>query len=128
MVQVDGGDHEAGCRTFERGLRSVDASSTMLGFLGWAKGVAGYEAEARDVLDRLLSEARAGYVSSYHVALVYLGLGQLDDFFVWLHRAYEERSVWMVWFHIVASLDPARSDPRFADLADRMGLPRESPV
>jgi hypothetical protein len=59
---------------------------------------------------------------------VYLGLGQLDDFFVWLHRAYEERSVWMVWFHIVATLDAARSDPRFTDLLDRMGLPRESPA
>ena len=123
MVQVDGGDPEAGCRTFEHGLADVDDSSTMLGFLGWAKGTAGHQSEARNILNSLLELAETEYVSSYHVALVYLGLGDLDGFFEWLRRAHAERSMWLVWFHITPDLDPAREDPRFAALAEEMGLP-----
>ena len=123
MAQVDGGDPEAGCSTFARGLDEVDDGSTMLGLLGWAHGVAGHTDEAEEVLRRLLVEDTTGVISAYHAALVYLGLGRHDEFFAWLERAYAERSAWMVWFHVTPNLDPVRDDPRFSDLASRMGLP-----
>lgn len=68
-----------------------------------------------------LDESEA--VSSYHVALVFLGIGEHDAFFEWLERARRERSTWMVWFHVSPSLHAVREDPRFREMARRMRLP-----
>lgn len=123
MSQVDGGDSAAGLRTFERGIREVDATSTMRGFLGWAYGSAGREGDARRVLSELLMQHESQAVSSYHVALVFLGIRDYDAFFEWIERAYQERSTWMVWFHVSPSLDAVRRDPRFREMVGRMRLP-----
>jgi hypothetical protein len=44
--------------------------------------------------------------------------------FQWLNRCYEERSQWLPWLKADPALDPLRSDPRYADLLRRMGLPQ----
>ncbi|MEN8374575.1 MAG: tetratricopeptide repeat protein [Gemmatimonadota bacterium] len=123
MVQADIGDVNAACRTFELGMEKVDSGSAMYGFLGWAYAVAGRTDEAHAVLDGLLREDRWEARSSFHVAMVYLGLGDRDGFFSWLDRAMEERSPWMVWFHVTPSLDAAAGDPRYGEVLRRLHLP-----
>ena len=59
------------------------------------------------------------------VAYVHAGLGDLDETFVWLEKAYNERTSSMIWlFTFPISLDLA-GDPRFADLKRRVGLERD---
>ncbi len=62
------------------------------------------------------------YVSAYDIAVIYLGLGEKDQAFAWLERAYEERCPTLEFLKVEPSLDPLRSDPRFADLLRRMNL------
>ena len=62
------------------------------------------------------------YVSAYDIALIHLGLGEKDQAFAWLERAYEERCPTLEFLKVEPSLDPLRSDPRFADLLRRMNL------
>jgi serine/threonine-protein kinase len=76
---------------------------------------------------RLLGELRAGskerYVSPISFAVVYAGLGEKDQAFSWLEKAYEERAANLVILKMDVLWDPLRSDLRFADLLRRMGFP-----
>jgi hypothetical protein len=93
-----------------------------LGFLGLAYGLAGRKDEANNVLKELLGLKRQRCVSPPALATVYIGLGNKDQVFFWLEKAYQERSNYMVWLKVFPLLDPLRSDPRFDDLLLRIGL------
>jgi eukaryotic-like serine/threonine-protein kinase len=79
--------------------------------------------EARELLRRLLSESRQGYVSAYDIALVYAGLGDNDNAFEWIAKAIAERSSFVVHLTWDSRLDSLRSDRRFSELVERLGLP-----
>jgi len=64
------------------------------------------------------------YVSPYGIAVIYAGLGDKEQAFAWLERAFKERSYFMaVYLTTDARLDVLHADPRFADLRKRVGLP-----
>lgn len=94
---------------------------------GNAYGEWGHPAEAKQVLVRLDQMSRTKYVTPYGVALVYAGLGDKDQAFVWLNRAYQGRNHWLVWLNRDPRWDRIRSDPRFADLKRRVGLTESLP-
>ena len=56
-------------------------------------------------------------------ALVYAGLDDHDQAFSWLEKAYEERFYRLAYLKVEALWDPLRSDPQFADLLRRVGIP-----
>jgi serine/threonine-protein kinase len=92
--------------------------------LGHVYGVSGKKAEARAVLDELKQASRQEYVPADSIALVYAGLGEKDQAFTWLEKAYEEHAFKMAWLKVDPQWDSLRSDPRFADLLRRVGLPQ----
>jgi eukaryotic-like serine/threonine-protein kinase len=51
-----------------------------------------------------------------------LGLGDNDQAFAWLKKAFLERSWYLVLLRVDPRLDNLRSDPRFQDLVRRVGL------
>ena len=55
-------------------------------------------------------------------AVVYVGLRELDQAFLWLEKAYDERTNSLAYLKVQATWDPLRSDPRFTDLLRRIGL------
>ena len=78
----------------------------------------------RAVLDHLKELSAHSYVAPYNVAVIYAGLGKKDQTFVWLDQAYKERSYLLaVYLTTDSRLDNLHSDPRFADLRRRIGLP-----
>jgi len=91
--------------------------------IGNAYGEWGHRAEAEQILVRLNEMTRAKYVTPYGIALVYAGLGDNNQAFVWLSKAVQGRSHWLVWLNRDPRWDRLRSDPRFADLTKRVGLP-----
>ena len=54
--------------------------------------------------------------------MVYVGLGERDQAFAWLERAFDERRGWLAYLKVEPMLDPLRTDPRFATLVRRMRL------
>jgi predicted Zn-dependent protease len=85
-------------------------------------GFAGRKDEADRVLQELLELDRRGYVTPVAVANVYIGLGNKDQAFVWLEKAYRERSNYLAYIKVFPLVDSLRSDPRFDDLLRRIGL------
>jgi serine/threonine protein kinase/tetratricopeptide (TPR) repeat protein len=73
---------------------------------------------------RSIEASKREYFPPTHIAFIYFLLGDKEDGFLWLERAYEERDDYLTWMKVERSLLPYRSDPRYADLLRRMGLPQ----
>lgn len=72
-------------------------------------------------LDQEVEESKREPSTAFDMAEIFAQLGQKDQAFSWLERAYEERSFFMMYLKVAPNLDPLRSDPRFADLLRRVG-------
>jgi TolB-like protein/DNA-binding winged helix-turn-helix (wHTH) protein/Flp pilus assembly protein TadD len=102
-------------------IQSGDRTLSAQIFLAFAQARAGDRAAAQATLKQVLS-SHTGYVASYPVATVYAALGEHEQAFAWLERAYTERSEYMVWLKTDPRLNSLRADPRFADLLQRVGV------
>ena len=93
-----------------------------LSALGYTYAIAGQPAEAREMLGKLNVLADEGYVSPFNMAIIHAGLGEADEAFVELEKAFVVRSRSMAWLNVAEELDGLRSDPRFESLVRRVGL------
>jgi serine/threonine-protein kinase len=91
--------------------------------LAHALAVSGRKADAEEALRNLLAISRTRYVNPFEIGLIYIGLGQSEEAFQWLNRAYKERSDLVVYLRVDPRLDPVRSDPRFQEMVRRMNFP-----
>ncbi len=108
---------------FQHALELEKVNAEIWSGLGHAYALSGNKSEVQKVLDHLKELSVHGYVAPYNVAIVYAGLGEKDQVFAWLGRAYSQRSYYMAEYLTTDSrLDGLRSDPRFADLLRRIGL------
>lgn len=82
-------------------------------------GLAGYY---RFELDRLKKQIKERYVPAFDLARIYAVLGDRDRAIEWLGKGIEERNYAMPFLKVDPDFDNVRSDPRFADLLQRMGL------
>ena len=91
--------------------------------LAHAYAATGKRSEAEKILRDLQRQSKTTYVSPYLIATVFAGLGQNDQAFEYLNKAYDDHSLDLSW-QIKADLrlDSLRSDSRFQDLLRRIGL------
>jgi tetratricopeptide (TPR) repeat protein len=107
---------------FQRAIQLEPAAAENRSMLAHAYAVSGKKAEALKIIDELKELSKSVYVAPYSIAIVYAGLGEKDQAFAWLDRAYDDRSGYLTWLTTDPQLDNLRSDPRFADLLRRVGL------
>jgi TolB-like protein/DNA-binding winged helix-turn-helix (wHTH) protein/Tfp pilus assembly protein PilF len=91
--------------------------------LAHAYAVAGKQAQARKIVEQLKHESSRRYVPARELAVVYADLGEKDQAFQWLEKAYQERDRGLIWLKTDPALDSLRSDPRYRDLLRRVGPP-----
>jgi serine/threonine-protein kinase len=108
--------------------RRLDDNLEIVAALGYAHGLAGQTREAEQVVDELQQLARTRYVSPMLGALVAIGMGEYDEAFGWLEKAYEDGAQMLSELKVEPAFDPIRADPRFADLLGRVGLQANSVV
>ena len=78
--------------------------------------------DARKMLDAL--QQRYGEdVESYFLGGIHAALGEKDEAFAWLEKAYDEHSFFLVFLPADPWFDPLRDDPRFQSLLRRMNFP-----
>lgn len=115
------GEFDAAIASAEKAV-AISKNPVYLASLGHAHAKAGHVEDARRILTELDQLASTRHVSAYHVAVIYVALGDMDDSFLWLERAYDERAPWIGYIRVDPRLDPLRSDPRFSDLLKRAGF------
>lgn len=95
-------------------------SSRVNCYLGYALAMAGRKAEALALLNKIKSSKE--YVSPGELAALYAGLGDKENAFAMLEKAFNERDLQMQYILVEPHYDPLRSDPRYAELIRRVGL------
>ncbi len=106
-------------RQMRRKLAGYDAEETAALREASAATSAGVYWQKR--LEQEVEESRREPSTAFEMAEIFAQLGKKDQAFAWLEKAYEERSLMMMYLKVAPNLDPLRSDPRFADLLRRVG-------
>ena len=108
IVQLSADRNESDfASALEKGFRSA----------GW-KGALTKGIEVRQ------AQRKTGYCSAFRIAGMYAELGDKDQAFQWLNTAYQERDFFLFGLKTDFLLDPLHSDPRFAELVRKVGLPQ----
>ena len=116
------GRTEEGLAELERAAALSPGTSAWLAQLGQASALAGRTDRAKEILAELEGESAKRYVSPYHLAYVYTGLGQPDRAMDCLERAFEQRAGAIYGIRGSFLFAPLRSHPRFEALLRRMHL------
>jgi len=115
---------DAATEEFKKAISLSGGSPLMRAALGRAYAKSQKKHEANEMLNELNELAKRQYVSAYEVAKIYVALGNSDQAFQLLGKAYAEHSFHLANLNVCPQLKSVRSDPRFQDLVQRVGLSR----
>ena len=89
--------------------------------LGTAFAKAGERAKAQEILKRL--QSGNDYVSPTGLAVLQTALGEREQAFASLEKAYTSHDLQLQYLSVDPALDSLRSDPHFAEIVRRVSLP-----
>jgi TolB-like protein/Tfp pilus assembly protein PilF len=113
--------HEA-IEEMQKAVSLSGAGTEALTGLAQAYAAAAMNAPMQEIVDRLLKESKAHYVSPYNMGRVYGSMKDKEHTFAWLEKAYEEHHPDMIELTTEPCFDSVRSDPRFKQLLSRVGF------
>ena len=104
--------------------QNISNDRDSVGWIGYIHGLKGEHDAAQELLRELEDISRERYIPPYCFAIIYLGLGEVDEAFKWLEKAAREHDYWMIFIHVDPDLDRLRGDPRFDKLIELVGIPK----
>ena len=94
------------------------------GMLGWVYAVSGRRTDALKIAQEFKDLSAHAYVDFYWPSVIYAGLGDKDEALGLLEKGYQEHAAGMLYLAVDPFWYGVRSDPRYAALLRRMGLPQ----
>jgi TolB-like protein len=85
---------------------------------------AGWNGALAKAIEFAKAKRKDGYYSALMIARFYADMGDKEQAFQWLEIAYREHDWALITLNTSFQLDPLRSDPRFAELVRKVGLPQ----
>jgi len=116
------GMHPQARNAFQKVLAVAPDDPAILALMGHEYALSGDQQKAQQTISRLQQLSAHTYVPTIYVALVYIGLHDLDHAFEWLDKASKERCEYLVYLPSEPLADPLRNDPRFPQLLKQLGL------
>jgi tetratricopeptide (TPR) repeat protein len=120
-VYVQKGQYAEAVLSYQTSLKLEETTSALI-YLGRAYALSGRRHEAVAMLDQLNRTEK--YVSPTELAILYAALGDKEQAFASLEKAFTERDFQLTSLKVEPGYDPLRADPRFQDLMRRVGLPQ----
>ncbi len=116
---------EAALEEVEKGVRISGTKSYLEANQAATYALLGQKAKARDLLLQLQAESERLHKGQLllGIAQVHAALGEKDEAFTWLERAFQNRDGGLTLLKEIPYLDSLHGDSRFADLIRRIGLP-----
>jgi len=85
----------------------------------------GWKGAETKAIETLQARRKTSYASAFLVATLYADLGDKGQAFRWLNIAYQEHEWRLISLKTEFTFDSLRSDPRFAELVRKVGLPQQ---
>jgi TolB-like protein/DNA-binding winged helix-turn-helix (wHTH) protein/Flp pilus assembly protein TadD len=113
--------HAEALAEFQKAIDISGHSSAFDSNLAYVYAVLGRKEEAINIAKDLEAHRDENPSAQANIALIYVGLGDLDQAMIWLNKGYDARFNPSILLR--PAFDPLRSDPRFKELVHRVGLP-----
>jgi len=118
---ADQEDYSRAIAAYEKAA-ALGTSTWIKGSLAEAHALNGEEGQARLLLGELQAQERDGYVPGFFLALIHLALGEDDEAFDSLEKAYQQHDSGLPLINVYKPFDRVRNDPRLLDLIKKIGL------
>jgi TolB-like protein/DNA-binding winged helix-turn-helix (wHTH) protein/Flp pilus assembly protein TadD len=123
-IYLHNGRHEEAILEFRKALElSGTEDRDLMLDLGFAYATAGDHQGARSILAKLRTLHERGLVPSGSIAILYGAMGNLNEAFAWLEKAYAELDPQLTYLKAGRRFEPLRHGPRYEKLLLRMGFP-----
>jgi TolB-like protein/Tfp pilus assembly protein PilF len=116
------GDCARARATLESSAAAGTPDPIRLAWLAHVRAVSGARAEARELVALALSQHTRRYVSSFHLAIAYVGLEDHDCAFAALDQAWLDRDPALATVIVEPRFDSLRADRRYPELLERLNL------
>ncbi len=124
FVQERRGEFDEAFAAFQHAIQLSPQSPGFRAALGRVMALTSKTADAQKILEELVDLSTKRYVPPFDLALLNIALNRLDEGFVWLERAVRDRGIEILSLKVDPRWESVRSDARFVELVDRLGLPQ----
>ena len=108
----------------QKGVELSGRTGFFLSSLGYIYTQTANQNEALKVIKELEAKYLRREATGYHLATIFVGLGDKDSAFSWLEKDFQNRNSTLVAWMDFPPFDSVRDDPRMVGLRRRMGLPQ----
>ena len=105
---------------FQKALKFYGDSTNMLATFAHAAALAGKPEITKKIITQLQDISKQMYVSAYDMASIYIGLGQSDEAFKWLEKAFEEHAYLLIYLKVDPLMDPLRPKKHFKKILQKV--------
>lgn len=121
-IQEQRGDFDESIAAFQRAIHLAPRTPRMVSALGRTFALAGKKEQALEMLRALETVATERYVSPLDFAWIYFALNDSEEGFLWLSKAFDDRSFELLSMNVDPRFDPWRGEARFFPLLSKLEL------
>jgi TolB-like protein/DNA-binding winged helix-turn-helix (wHTH) protein/Tfp pilus assembly protein PilF len=116
-------DYQAAITEYQSVLAIDKGDAWATSGIAMTYALAGQRRKSETILRDMLRGAKNREDLALQLAIVYAAQGENDQAFAWLEKAYQRRDGGLILFNVAPEFQSLDLDPRFDELARRVGLP-----
>lgn len=117
------GSHEEAIQEFHKVRAGAKNFYPAWAMMGYSLARQGRRDEAMNQLEQLIAVSRDHHISTYNMAVLYTGLGDVEKAIEWLMKGYEARAGYLIYLRVDPVFASLVNHPGFEQLVAKMKLP-----